>query len=56
MTPIDDNDAASKEPDDMTGLPLFKTWPAVYAFVLGAFLLMVVLLSVFTFYFTRVSK
>ena len=35
-------------PDDATGLPLLRTWPAVYAFVLAAFLLLVILLTLLT--------
>ena len=31
--------------DDKTGLPLLPTWPAVYLFVLGTFVLWVVLLT-----------
>ena len=31
-----------------TGLPLLRTWPRVYAFVLGAFAVMVVLLVLLT--------
>ena len=30
--------------DEGTGLPLLRTWPRVYAFVLGAFAVMVLLL------------
>jgi hypothetical protein len=31
--------------DDATGLPGLRTWPAVYAVVLGAFVLWIVLLT-----------
>jgi hypothetical protein len=36
-------------PDDAdTGLPVLRTWRAVYLFVLGVFVLWVVLLAVFS--------
>jgi hypothetical protein len=34
--------------DDATGLPGFRSWRAVYGFVLGVFVLWVVLLAVLT--------
>lgn len=40
---------APDQPDDrLTGLPLLRGWPAVYLFVLGVFVLWVVLLTLFT--------
>lgn len=39
------SDAGQAEKNDEgTGLPLLRTWPRVYAFVLGAFVVMVLLL------------
>jgi len=39
-------------PDDAsTGLPGFRTWPGVYLFVLGAFLAVVIALTIFSRYF-----
>ncbi len=37
-----------KRPDESTGLPWFRTWRSVYWFVLGCFVLYVVLLTVFS--------
>jgi hypothetical protein len=34
--------------DEATGLPGFRTWRSVYAFVLGVFVLWVALLAVLT--------
>lgn len=34
--------------DGAPGVPIFRTWGGVYAFVFGCFVLMVVLLAVFT--------
>ena len=48
----DDLERAGEGED--TGVPLFRTWGAVYALVLGAFALSVVLLTWFTVHFTRV--
>lgn len=40
------------EPDDeTTGLPVFRTWRAVYGLVLGCFVLVVIVLTVFSHYF-----
>ena len=40
---------AEPEPDDrITGLPGLRTWPAVYVFVLGVFVLWVGLLLALT--------
>lgn len=37
------------EPDDKsTGLPGFRTWRGVYLFVLGAFILVVIALTLFS--------
>lgn len=38
----------SQLPDSHTGLPLLKSWPALYAFVLITFLLIVAALTLFT--------
>ncbi|ACB75891.1 hypothetical protein [Opitutus terrae] len=35
-------------PDEPPGVPGFRTWRGVYAFVLGCFVLVVVLLTVFS--------
>ena len=42
-------------PEDVTGVPLFGTWRAVYAVVLGAFAVYVVALTWFAWHFTRVK-
>ena len=34
--------------ENTTGLPVFRTWPAVYAFVLSAFIVYVVVLYLLT--------
>jgi hypothetical protein len=36
---------APPPPDEVTGVPGLRTWPRVYAFVCGAFLLWVALLG-----------
>ena len=41
-------DPAATSDDSHTGLPLFRTWPALYTFVLLAFLAIVLLLTLFT--------
>jgi len=41
-TPPEDND---------TGLPVFRTWRAVYGLVLGCFVLVVIALPLFSHYF-----
>ena len=38
----------SDDADAATGLPLLHTWPAVYAFILTAFALLVLALYLFT--------
>jgi hypothetical protein len=51
MTPPPLSNLKSEIPDpdpDTTGLPLFPTWPAVYAFILISFALMVLALFLFT--------
>ncbi len=35
-------------PDDSPGVPLFRTWRGVYLFVLAAFVVIVIALTVFT--------
>ena len=45
--PRPDSDPATEPPD----LPGFRTWRAVYVFVFGWFVLVVVLLTVFTVMF-----
>ena len=46
MTPPPRPDERSEpEPPDLPG---FRTWPGVYAFVFGWFVLVVILLTVFT--------
>lgn len=42
----EDRDDAFAADEAATGLPSLPTWPRVYAFVLGTFVLWVVLLSV----------
>ncbi len=37
-----------KPKDEATGLPLLRTWPAVYAFVIGTFVIWVALLWLLT--------
>jgi len=41
---------ASADPgdDERPGVPLFQTWRGVYAFVFASFLLVVLLLTIFT--------
>ena len=39
---------APGENPDGTGLPTLRTWPAVYIFVLAVFVLLVILLALFT--------
>jgi hypothetical protein len=59
QSPIDGPSGRTVRPVDNaddTGLPLLRTWPAVYAFVLVAFVVFVVVLSVFTFHFTRADS
>ena len=48
--PIDNHRSkiATDEKPDGTGLPLLRTWPAVYIFVLAVFVLLVILLALFT--------
>jgi len=41
--------------EESTGVPLLRRWDAVYAVVLGAFIVCVVLLTWFTMHFTRVT-
>jgi hypothetical protein len=38
-------DPQSRTESDSTGLPVLSTWPAVYLFVLGAFVGWIILLS-----------
>jgi hypothetical protein len=38
--------------DDATWLPWFRTWRSVYRFVLGSFVLWVILLTVLTLVFS----
>lgn len=39
-----------------TGLPVFNTWGRVYGFVLGVFVIMVILLAIFTSHFARTGS
>ncbi len=39
------------DPDDSPGVPGFRTWRGVYAFVFGCFLAVVIALTVFSHYF-----
>jgi len=56
MKPSDDTgertsappDCSNTNDDAATGLPLFRTWRSVYVFVLGCFVLYVVLLAILT--------
>lgn len=41
---------AAADRDESPGVPGFRTWRGVYAFVLGFFVLLVVLLTVFSRY------
>jgi hypothetical protein len=43
MKPVDDN--TTRSGDASTGLPWFRTWRGVYLFVIGSFILYVVLLA-----------
>jgi len=46
ITPPNASGEAPNSPDERsTGLPLFRTWPAVYLFVVGCFALWVVILA-----------
>ena len=45
MSDSNSQDAPATTSDDDTSLPGLRTWPAVYAFVLGTFAFWVVLLS-----------
>lgn len=40
--------SAPEEPEEAPGVPGFRTWRGVYAFVLGMFVLMVVGLAIFS--------
>jgi hypothetical protein len=35
-------------PDEPPGVPGFRSWPAVYAFIFGMFILLVIALTVFS--------
>ena len=49
MTPDPIDQQSSKNGDsEGTGLPVLSTWPAVYIFVLTVFILLVILLTLFT--------
>ena len=48
MNPPIENENAETEDSGSTGLPLLKSWPAVYIFVLSVFTLLVILLYGFT--------
>ena len=39
-------------PDELTGLPVLRTWRSVYIFVFGSFILWVLLLLVLTMSFS----
>lgn len=39
---------ATGDADDSPGVPVFRTWGGVYAFVFGCFVLMVILLALFS--------
>ena len=41
-------DSTAAVDDRATGLPLLRTWPAVYLFVLGTFVLWIILLVAVT--------
>lgn len=43
---------AGERQEELTGLPWFRTWRGVYWFVLGCFVLYVVLLTVFSAVFS----
>ena len=47
QVPTEHQESKIENPDE-TGLPLLRTWPAVYTFVLGAFVLLVILLTIFS--------
>jgi hypothetical protein len=52
MRPAPENTPASPDTADRrTGLPVLRTWPAVYWFVLGVFALWVALLTWLTRHF-----
>jgi hypothetical protein len=46
------NQSLSPKPDDESpGVPGFRTWRGVYLFVFGCFVVVVILLTVFTRYY-----
>jgi hypothetical protein len=53
--PATTDNLSSADEGEGTGLPLFRTWRAVYAVVLGAFVLYVILLTWFAMHFTQVK-
>jgi hypothetical protein len=48
MIPPIENRNSKIDDDWSTGLPLFTTWPAMYILVLAVFVLLVILLTLFT--------
>ena len=54
--PSQDRSAPAGVDDKATGLPLLRSWPAVYTFVLAAFVLLVIALTILTRYFTRAGS
>ena len=50
MKPVEDNTTPAD--DATTGLPGFRTWRAVYLFVIGCFILCVVLLATLKWVFS----
>ena len=49
MTPAE---RPTEEGEEPTGLPFFKSWRSVYGYVFGSFVVVVVLLAIFTWTFT----
>ena len=47
-TPVPPGAAKSSVDEEATGLPVFKTWPAVYWFVFATFVVWVLLLAALT--------
>jgi hypothetical protein len=45
-------DSRQPEGDESTGLPFFKTWRDVYWYVVASFVIVVLLLAIFTWTFT----
>ncbi len=49
--PVPDPLPSSETDDENPGVPFFRTWRAVYAFVFASFVVMVVVLAIFSYVF-----